>query len=108
MDDLDPVVISQRMLRMPAAGDDLAVHFDRDPALGQTLGIKQGSDGGTRVERAGFTVQEHADRIGHIDIFACFATPAACSGATCCRYAFVKPSAPFAVVLSAYTPEESP
>jgi hypothetical protein len=70
MDDLDPVAIGQRMVRMAAARDDLAVHLDRHTALGQALGIEQGGDGGPGVQMAGLAVQEHVDRIGHAGIFA--------------------------------------
>jgi len=59
MHDLDTVARSKFVLAMPAARHDFPVHLDRDPALGQMLGLQERGDGGAVVgEGEGVAIEQ--------------------------------------------------
>ena len=57
MHDLDHIAIREDAIGMTASGHDFAIHLDRHPALGQTLGGEQIGKGTSNGEGERFAVQ---------------------------------------------------
>ena len=58
MHDLDPIARVQRVRLVAPARHDGAVHFHRDPAPGQALGLQQRRQGDARRDRARLSVED--------------------------------------------------
>lgn len=59
MDHFDAVPFDERMRRMHATRHDVAVDFDRDAPAREAFGLEQGSDGGTRRQGPGLSVEQN-------------------------------------------------
>ncbi len=57
MHDLDDITIRKDAIGMTASRHDFAIHLDRHPALGQTLGSEQVGKGASSGEGEAFAVQ---------------------------------------------------
>jgi len=60
MDDFDHVAVGEGAVGVAAAGDDVAVDLDRDPAAGQALGVEQGGQRAGGVENQWVAIEADA------------------------------------------------